>query len=96
MNNVYAIIAAGGTGTRMGSGIPKQYIKVSNKEIIKWTVEVFLRCESLFRKTGSRIQRNCFTVTVIYASLQAEKTETKRSAKVSAILTAIIIQMTGR
>lgn len=46
MNNVYAIIAAGGTGTRMGSGIPKQYIKVSNKEIIKWTVEVFLRCDA--------------------------------------------------
>ncbi len=38
---IYAIIAAGGIGSRMGSNMPKQYIKVGGKEIIRHTAEKF-------------------------------------------------------
>jgi 2-C-methyl-D-erythritol 4-phosphate cytidylyltransferase len=37
----YAIIVAGGTGTRMGSGTPKQFIPLMGKPILMHTVEVF-------------------------------------------------------
>ena len=40
MKNI-AIILAGGTGTRMNSNIPKQYIKVFNKPILIYTLEKF-------------------------------------------------------
>jgi 2-C-methyl-D-erythritol 4-phosphate cytidylyltransferase len=36
-----AIILAGGTGTRVGSKIPKQFIKIMNKPILAYTLEVF-------------------------------------------------------
>lgn len=36
-----AIILAGGTGTRVGAGIPKQFIKIRNKPILAYTVEIF-------------------------------------------------------
>lgn len=36
-----AIITAGGTGQRMGSNIPKQFIEVNGKPIILYTLEVF-------------------------------------------------------
>ena len=38
---IYAVIAAGGIGSRMGSELPKQYIKIGGKEIIKYTTEKF-------------------------------------------------------
>jgi 2-C-methyl-D-erythritol 4-phosphate cytidylyltransferase len=38
---VYAIIPAGGKGTRSGLKIPKQYIKIMWKEIIVYTLESF-------------------------------------------------------
>ena len=39
---IYAIIAAGGIGSRMGSELPKQYIEIKGKAIIAHTVEKFL------------------------------------------------------
>lgn len=36
-----AIILAGGTGSRVGAGIPKQFIKVLNKPILAYTLELF-------------------------------------------------------
>ena len=39
---IYAVIAAGGIGSRMGSELPKQYITVGNKPIIAHTVQKFL------------------------------------------------------
>lgn len=36
-----AIIIAGGSGTRMGHDIPKQFIKVKGKSVIIYTLEVF-------------------------------------------------------
>lgn len=40
-----AMIFAGGTGQRMGSEIPKQFLKVSGKEIIIHTLELFEKNE---------------------------------------------------
>ena len=36
-----AMILAGGTGTRVGADIPKQFIKVKNKPILVYTIENF-------------------------------------------------------
>lgn len=38
---VYAIIPCGGTGKRFGGPIPKQYLKVNDKEILAYTLEIF-------------------------------------------------------
>ncbi len=36
-----AIILAGGSGTRMGNDIPKQFMKVAGKQVIEHTIDVF-------------------------------------------------------
>jgi len=36
-----AIILAGGTGSRLGADIPKQFLKVKDKMIIEYTIEAF-------------------------------------------------------
>ena len=38
----YAIIVAGGSGTRMGADVPKQFIKVGGKPLLHHTIEKFL------------------------------------------------------
>lgn len=38
----YAIIVAGGTGTRMGSTIPKQFLLLNNKPVLYYTLKAFL------------------------------------------------------
>ena len=35
------VILAGGTGTRVGAGVPKQFIKVQGKPILAYTLEIF-------------------------------------------------------
>ncbi|HMU47998.1 MAG TPA: 2-C-methyl-D-erythritol 4-phosphate cytidylyltransferase [Chitinophagaceae bacterium] len=40
--NKYAVIVAGGTGTRMGSAIPKQFLEVGGKPILYYSIRVFL------------------------------------------------------
>lgn len=35
------MILAGGTGSRVGAGIPKQFIKIMNKPILAYTLEIF-------------------------------------------------------
>ena len=40
MKNI-AVILAGGTGTRMGEEIPKQFISVMGKPIIQYSMETF-------------------------------------------------------
>lgn len=39
--NKYALIVAGGKGTRMGSDVSKQYLEIGNKPILLRTLEVF-------------------------------------------------------
>lgn len=41
----FAIIPAGGKGSRTGVRIPKQYLKVSGKEIIVYTLQNFQKCK---------------------------------------------------
>ena len=38
----YAIIVAGGTGTRMGSSTPKQFLLLNDKPVLYYTLKVFL------------------------------------------------------
>lgn len=38
-----ALVLAGGTGTRLGEDIPKQYIEVKGKPIIAYVLELFMR-----------------------------------------------------
>ena len=46
MKNI-AIVFAGGTGQRMGAGLPKQFIEVYGKPIIIHTLDIFEECESI-------------------------------------------------
>ena len=38
----YVVIMAAGSGTRMGSSIPKQFLEVGGKAVLRRTIEVFL------------------------------------------------------
>ncbi len=42
---IFTIIPSGGTGKRVNSSLPKQYIKFNGKELIAYTLEVFQNCE---------------------------------------------------
>ena len=44
---IYAVIAAGGIGSRMGAEMPKQYIEIGGKTIIRHTAEKFIDCEKI-------------------------------------------------
>jgi len=39
----YAIIVAGGSGSRMQSSIPKQFMMLKEKPVLYYTLDVFLR-----------------------------------------------------
>lgn len=39
--NLYALIVAGGTGSRMGTDIPKQFLELSGKPVLMHTIERF-------------------------------------------------------
>lgn len=41
------IIPSGGKGLRLGTDIPKQYVKVNNKELIAYTIDVFEQCNEI-------------------------------------------------
>ena len=40
----YAIIVAGGSGTRFGSSIPKQFLPLCGRPVLMRTIEQFLKC----------------------------------------------------
>lgn len=42
-----AIILAGGSGSRLGGGIPKQFLKVAGKKLIEHTIDVFENCDCI-------------------------------------------------
>ena len=42
-----AIVLAGGTGSRMGRDIPKQYIKIKDREILFYSLETFSKHEEI-------------------------------------------------
>jgi 2-C-methyl-D-erythritol 4-phosphate cytidylyltransferase len=39
--NKYAVIVAGGTGTRMGSDLPKQFLLLNGKPVLYYTIKTF-------------------------------------------------------
>src|SRR3954447_16914953 len=39
----YAVIVAGGSGTRMGNAIPKQFLLLKGKPVLWYTIDSFLR-----------------------------------------------------
>jgi 2-C-methyl-D-erythritol 4-phosphate cytidylyltransferase len=41
--NKYAVIVAGGSGTRMGSSVPKQFLPLLGKPVLWYTLNTFLR-----------------------------------------------------
>jgi 2-C-methyl-D-erythritol 4-phosphate cytidylyltransferase len=45
---LYAIIVAGGTGTRMQSNLPKQFIKINGKSVIQHTINAFINSQLVF------------------------------------------------
>ena len=47
MSKVYAIIPAGGSGNRINSEIPKQYMAFHGKELIAYTLEIFQKCKAV-------------------------------------------------
>lgn len=49
VNNQYVIIVAGGTGSRMNSDIPKQFIELSGEPVIVKTIRCFLNYNSSIR-----------------------------------------------
>ena len=42
---IYGIFVAGGSGTRMGGEVPKQFLPLDGKPILQWTIERFLEAE---------------------------------------------------
>lgn len=44
MTKNIAVILAGGSGARLGAGVPKQFLKVAGKRVIEHTLDVFERC----------------------------------------------------
>jgi len=40
--NLYALIVAGGTGSRMGANIPKQFLELAGKPVLMRTIERFI------------------------------------------------------
>ena len=42
-----AIILAGGSGTRLGGGLPKQFMKVAGKKVVEHTIDVFEKNEKI-------------------------------------------------
>ena len=42
---VYAVFVAGGSGTRMGGGVPKQFLELGGIPVLQRTVEAFLSAE---------------------------------------------------
>jgi 2-C-methyl-D-erythritol 4-phosphate cytidylyltransferase len=41
--NKYAVIVAGGTGSRMNSAVPKQFLLLKNKPVLYYTLDTFLK-----------------------------------------------------
>ena len=41
-DRIYAIIVAGGTGSRMKSSVPKQYLDLRGKPVLQYSIEKFL------------------------------------------------------
>jgi 2-C-methyl-D-erythritol 4-phosphate cytidylyltransferase len=44
---VYAVVLAGGHGSRLNSDVPKQLLKLGDRLVIQWSVDVFIKSPSI-------------------------------------------------
>ena len=44
--NKYAVLVAGGSGSRMKSDVPKQFISLKNKPLLVYTIESFIKADA--------------------------------------------------
>jgi 2-C-methyl-D-erythritol 4-phosphate cytidylyltransferase len=47
MTKFHVIIPAAGSGSRMATFLPKQYLPLAGRSIVSWTLEPFLTCERI-------------------------------------------------
>lgn len=73
-----AVILAGGSGTRVGTNIPKQFITVAGKTVIEHTIEAFERC--------ARIDEICIICREDYINYVQELVHRNKHTKVRKIL----------
>ncbi|MBN1295472.1 2-C-methyl-D-erythritol 4-phosphate cytidylyltransferase, partial [bacterium] len=45
----YAVIVAGGTGSRFGGSRPKQFYLLESRPVLQWSIDAFFQCPSLTR-----------------------------------------------
>lgn len=74
---VTALLLSGGTGTRMGMGIPKQYIEVKGKPVIAYCLQTLLSHEGIdaVQVVADKMWRE--TILQCMASLRAQGAEEK-------------------
>lgn len=73
-----AVILAGGTGSRVGSDIPKQFLKVAGKKIIEHTIDVF--------EKNSNIDEICVVCNPMYISMMEDIVLNNHYKKVKKVL----------
>jgi 2-C-methyl-D-erythritol 4-phosphate cytidylyltransferase len=49
----FAVIVAGGTGSRMGNSVPKQFIEIGGKPLLLYTIDAFLKVNGCFTRNSS-------------------------------------------
>ncbi len=54
MNRIYALIPCGGTGSRAGEGLPKQYRSVAGRSVVGHTLAAFA--------VAARVERTCVVI----------------------------------
>jgi 2-C-methyl-D-erythritol 4-phosphate cytidylyltransferase/2-C-methyl-D-erythritol 2,4-cyclodiphosphate synthase len=70
---VAAVIAAGGSGTRMNSGIPKQFLEIAGKPILLHTIESVLAIEEIIQVVIAIPSEHIKTAESILQRLPQEK-----------------------
>jgi 2-C-methyl-D-erythritol 4-phosphate cytidylyltransferase len=78
MSTNIAIIFAGGSGVRMGAGLPKQFLEINGKPIIVHTVQLFQRHD--------RIDKIYISVLEDYIPYMEELVDEYRLKKVAAVI----------
>jgi 2-C-methyl-D-erythritol 4-phosphate cytidylyltransferase len=71
----FALIVAGGKGTRIKSELPKQFIELNGKPILLHTIEAFIRYSSSRKilKFGKRSAKNFFSTNQSFCKKAAKQ-----------------------
>ena len=63
--NFFAIIVAGGSGSRMKSSVPKQFLLFNGKPILQHTIERFLAVPVLSSESGTHERRTAVRLILV-------------------------------